>query len=228
MVGEVLEDLIAAGLDVDELAAKALAPEGETARRLTAEDIAAEKLGASRERLVVDNGIVSVKGDAAKQVSYGALARGQALVRTVDEKAVLKAVKDFEVMGQSPTRLDAVAKVTGTAEFPADRFPPGAQGGELGEGAAELALTGLYGGNVESVVLDRVRIDANGDHWIVDYKTSTHEGGDLEGFLAAETDRYRPQLARYADIYRNFAAVQVRCALYFPLLKEFVEVDVRT
>ena len=95
-----------------------------------------------------------------------------------------------------------------------------------GDGHAELALTGVVGGRVESVVLDRVRIDENGVHWIVDYKTSTHEGGGLEEFLAAETDRYRPQLARYSDIYRNFAAVEVRCALYFPLLQEFVEVDV--
>ena len=93
-----------------------------------------------------------------------------------------------------------------------------------GEGAAELALTGLYGGNVESVVLDRVRIDANGDHWIVDYKTSSHEGGNLEGFLRAETERYRSQLQKYAEIYSAWAGKTPRCALYFPLLQKFVEV----
>ena len=54
-----------------------------------------------------------------------------------------------------------------------------------GEGHAELALTGVIDGRIESVVLDRVRIDGDGTHWIVDYKTSTHEGGDLEGFLVA-------------------------------------------
>jgi ATP-dependent exoDNAse (exonuclease V) beta subunit len=95
-----------------------------------------------------------------------------------------------------------------------------------GEGHAELALTGVTDGRIESVVLDRVRVDADGTHWIVDYKTSTHEGGDLAGFLAAETERYRDQLARYANIYRNYAGADVRCALYFPLLQEFVEVDV--
>jgi ATP-dependent exoDNAse (exonuclease V) beta subunit len=94
-----------------------------------------------------------------------------------------------------------------------------------GDGYAELALTGVVDGRIESVVLDRVRIDADGVHWIVDYKTSTHEGGDLGGFLAAEIDRYRPQLARYAEIYGNFAAVKPRCALYFPLLQKFVEVN---
>lgn len=95
-----------------------------------------------------------------------------------------------------------------------------------GDGYAELELTGVVDGRIEAVVLDRVRVDDNGVHWIIDYKTSTHEGGDLDGFLAAEVDRYRPQLARYSEIYTSFAEVEARCALYFPLLQKFVEVDV--
>ena len=94
-----------------------------------------------------------------------------------------------------------------------------------GEGHAELALSGVYEGAVESVVLDRVRIDEAGVHWIVDYKTSTHEGGNLEGFLEAESIRYGPQLRKYAAIYGAWAGVEPRCALYFPLLGEFVEVQ---
>ena len=96
-----------------------------------------------------------------------------------------------------------------------------------GEGHTELPLSGVVEGQVESVVLDRVRIDEDGTHWIVDYKTSSHEGGRLEEFLQAETDRYRPQLARYAEIYGNYADVDVRCALYFPLLQEFVEIELQ-
>ena len=94
-----------------------------------------------------------------------------------------------------------------------------------GEGHAELALSGLFEGQVETVVLDRVRIDENGEHWIVDYKTSTHEGGNLEGFLDAEVTRYTPQLKKYAAIYRAFSGAEPRCALYFPLLQRFVEVQ---
>ncbi len=93
-----------------------------------------------------------------------------------------------------------------------------------GEGAAELALTGLYAGRIRSVVIDRVRIDDSGHHWIIDYKTGSHEGGDLESFLRAEARRYRSQLEMYASIYSNFAKAPVRCALYFPLLAHFVEV----
>jgi ATP-dependent exoDNAse (exonuclease V) beta subunit len=95
-----------------------------------------------------------------------------------------------------------------------------------GEGHAELPLTGMLGGRIESVVLDRVRVANDDTHWIVDYKTSSHEGGDLEKFLKAESDRYRAQLSKYAELYRNYSGCNVRCALYFPLLQEFVEVAV--
>ena len=92
------------------------------------------------------------------------------------------------------------------------------------QGHAELPLTGVVDGEVVSVVLDRVLIEED-THWIVDYKTSTHEGGDLEGFLRAECERYRPQLARYASLYAAWSGVKARCALYFPLLKAFVEIE---
>ena len=93
-----------------------------------------------------------------------------------------------------------------------------------GEGHTEFALSGVMQDRIESVVLDRVRIDDDGTHWIVDYKTSTHEGGRREEFLQAESDRYRPQLRKYSEMYRNYSGADVRCALYFPLLQEFVEV----
>jgi ATP-dependent helicase/nuclease subunit A len=96
-----------------------------------------------------------------------------------------------------------------------------------GEGAAELALTGIYDGEVSSVVLDRVRIDEHGKHWIVDYKTSTHEGGNLDAFLQAEIIRYTPQLQKYAHMYSKYSAAEVACALYFPLLQEFVEIPLQ-
>jgi isoquinoline 1-oxidoreductase len=88
-------------------------------------ELASETLGAPKDSLVVENGVVSVRGEPARRVSYGELARGQALVRTVDEEAVLKSVDEFEIMGRSPTRLDAEAKVTGAARYAADIQRPG-------------------------------------------------------------------------------------------------------
>lgn len=94
-----------------------------------------------------------------------------------------------------------------------------------GPGHAELALTGIWRGRVASIVLDRVRIDDEAVHWIVDYKTSTHEGGNLEGFLEQEAERYRQQLERYRSIYGAWSgAAEIRTALYFPMMKIFREV----
>ncbi|MEX2125747.1 MAG: UvrD-helicase domain-containing protein [Woeseia sp.] len=98
-----------------------------------------------------------------------------------------------------------------------------------GDGFAELPVTGVWNNGVESIVIDRVRVDGEGVHWIIDYKASTHEGGDLEGFVKQEADRYRQQLTKYAFLYRNLVAdpsITVRTALYFPLLREFCEVVV--
>jgi ATP-dependent exoDNAse (exonuclease V) beta subunit len=83
----------------------------------------------------------------------------------------------------------------------------------------------LYNGSLETIIIDRLRVAADGDHWIVDYKTSTHEGGDLAGFLQQESDRYRPQLQKYATLYGKLSSGRVRAALYFPLLQEFCEVS---
>jgi len=93
-----------------------------------------------------------------------------------------------------------------------------------GQGYAELSLTGVIDGELVTGVIDRIRIDGD-THWIVDYKTSSHEGGNLDGFIAAESDRYREQLERYKTLYESYAGVQARCALYFPLLGRFAELD---
>ena len=82
----------------------------------------------------------------------------------------------------------------------------------------ELALTGRVGGDVVSVVIDRTFVDEQGTRWIVDYKTSSHEGAGLEDFLDSEQQRYRPQLERYAALARHLGPESLRLGLYFPLL----------
>jgi ATP-dependent exoDNAse (exonuclease V) beta subunit len=130
-------------------------------------------------------------------------------------------------MGVGDAMLGEICERVGAA-LSGIRGDPRGQWLLTGEGHAELALSGIYDGKIESVLLDRVRIDDDGTHWIVDYKTSSHEGGGLDAFLQAESDRYRDQLRRYAGLYADFAQEPVRCALYFPLLQAFVEIDVGT
>ena len=87
--------------------------------------LASEKLGVPRDRLVVADGVVAVAGDPARRVTYGELAQGRRILRTVDDKAVLRTVREFTVMGTSPARLDARAKVTGAAQYAGDVRLPG-------------------------------------------------------------------------------------------------------
>jgi ATP-dependent exoDNAse (exonuclease V) beta subunit len=89
--------------------------------------------------------------------------------------------------------------------------------------ATELALTGRLGRDVVRVVIDRSFVDAAGVRWIVDYKTSRHEGAGLDAFLDSEQERYRPQLERYANLMRRRGPEPVRLGLYFPLLSAWRE-----
>ena len=97
----------------------------------------------------------------------------------------------------------------------------------LSEAESELALTGVFDGEIVSGVIDRTFVDEHGVRWIVDFKTGSHEGGGLEQFLADEVRRYRDQLQRYARLMKLFRPDQpVRAALYFPLMKQWREVRV--
>jgi ATP-dependent helicase/nuclease subunit A len=64
-----------------------------------------------------------------------------------------------------------------------------------------------------SYVIDRLIRDAQGIQWAVDYKTSSHQGTDVEGFLDRERERYGAQLDAYSAVLGG-----ARRALYFPLL----------
>jgi ATP-dependent helicase/nuclease subunit A len=65
---------------------------------------------------------------------------------------------------------------------------------------------------MRTYVIDRMFLD-DGTRWIIDYKTSQHEGADVERFLDQEGDRYATQLLGYAN-----AIPGSKQGLYFPLL----------
>jgi len=91
------------------------------------------------------------------------------------------------------------------------------------EAASELAITALIDGVVQSLRIDRSFVDRAGLRWIVDWKTSTHEGGDREAFLDNELARYAPQLRRYALAMQALDGRPQRVGLYFPLLDAWRE-----
>ena len=87
----------------------------------------------------------------------------------------------------------------------------------------EYPLSGVYDGKLVNVALDRTFIDQQGTRWIIDYKTSRHEGRDVEAFLDHEQRRYRPQLEKYGALMRQLGPEEIRLGLYFPLLRGWRE-----
>jgi ATP-dependent helicase/nuclease subunit A len=89
------------------------------------------------------------------------------------------------------------------------------------EAHSEWALSGVSAGRLRNVKIDRCFLDEEATRWVIDFKTSSHEGADLEAFLEREMQRYRPQLEGYVALARELGPQPVRAALYFPLLGAF-------
>src|SRR5215467_9631111 len=90
--------------------------------------LAAEKLGASAEQLTVRNGVVTVQGIPAKQVSYAQLiggrrfnvkikAEGAAADLKLAHDVQAKSVKEYATVGTTVPRFDLPPKVTGEAVY---------------------------------------------------------------------------------------------------------------
>ena len=86
----------------------------------------------------------------------------------------------------------------------------------------EFELSTMAQGRFRRYIVDRTFVE-NGRRWIIDYKTSAHTGGDLEGFLDNERERYRDQLEGYAALIRTRDSRPITLGLYFPLLQGWRE-----
>lgn len=95
---------------------------------------------------------------------------------------------------------------------------------EHDEAQSEFALSAVLDGRVLHIRVDRTFVE-NGVRWLVDYKIAERQGGDRERFLAIQADKYRADLERYARVLALYDPRPVRCALYLPLLGEFVSVE---
>lgn len=85
------------------------------------------------------------------------------------------------------------------------------------DSVCEYALTTVIDARTQSVVIDRTFVDADGNRWIIDYKTAVHEGEGLEQFFDEEVERYRDQLELYASVMAKTEQRPMMLGLYFPL-----------
>ncbi len=128
---------------------------------------------------------------------------------------------ELSLMGVGAEAVDAACERVANALL-------GALGDERGrwiisgahaEAVSEFGLTAILGGKLRRVVIDRTFVDIDGTRWIIDYKTSAHEGGDMTGFLDQEKARYAVQLNTYARLFAGLDSRPIKLGLYFPLLK---------
>jgi ATP-dependent exoDNAse (exonuclease V) beta subunit len=101
--------------------------------------------------------------------------------------------------------------------------------GEHRESYVEYELLMRSQSGIKRRIIDRCFIDAQGDAWIVDYKTATPLLDELpQDFIQREVEKYRSQLELYQKILLNherFANVNtIRLALYFTHYPAFHEI----
>jgi hypothetical protein len=87
----------------------------------------------------------------------------------------------------------------------------------------EYSLSGFINGRILNLVIDRCFVDSDEVRWVIDYKSSSHEGGGLEEFLDREQVRYKPQLDRYGQLFALKDPRPIRLGLYYPLLQGWRE-----
>ncbi|MBS0424333.1 MAG: UvrD-helicase domain-containing protein [Proteobacteria bacterium] len=87
----------------------------------------------------------------------------------------------------------------------------------------ELKISGIVNGKTMNWIIDRTFCDSNGIRWIIDYKTSSHEGSALEDFLDREQIRYQHQLNHYAKLMQQIDPQLIRLGIYFPLINGWRE-----
>jgi len=105
-------------------------------------------LAAAAQRWNVDVASLStqagtVLGPAGRKASYGELAEA-AMAMPVPEKVTLKDPKDFRIIGQATTRIDAKAKSSGQQDFGIDLHLPG-------QLTAVVARPPVFGGKIASL-----------------------------------------------------------------------------
>jgi nicotinate dehydrogenase subunit B len=117
----------------------AIQTDGWPMRRVAAEarrvllEMGSARLGVRADQLTVSAGVITVKADPSRRVSYGQLIGGKRFnvaltgsdVNATTGVANIKPVQDLKLVGQSPPRYDIPAKVDGSLKWAVDVKLPG-------------------------------------------------------------------------------------------------------
>jgi len=130
--------------------------------RATLLEMAAEHLSVPVEGLEVWDGLVTVKADKNKKVSYATLTSGKEIIKKLEKKPDLKKSSAFRFMGQSKLRVDSEEKVNGKARYSADIQLPGMRYARILRGPSLFSkMTGVDTSDAES--MEGVEVVRDGD-----------------------------------------------------------------
>lgn len=87
--------------------------------------------------------------------------------------------------------------------------------------AREAPFTSVVDGELLHIVVDRTFVE-DGTRWIIDYKSTVLAGDDDE--IAAQCQKHRPQLRRYAKVLGKLDDLPIRTALFYTAIARLVEV----
>ncbi|MCY4014545.1 MAG: UvrD-helicase domain-containing protein [Gammaproteobacteria bacterium] len=85
----------------------------------------------------------------------------------------------------------------------------------------EAPFTSVVDGDLQHIVVDRTFV-TDGTRWVVDYKSTVLAGDDDE--IAAQCQKHRPQLRRYAKVLGELDDLPIRTALFFTAIPRLIEV----
>jgi len=108
----------------------ALALAGATAREALF-DMASKRLGVPADQLAVKDGVISVKTDAAKKVSYAELIGGKKFNLTLNNRAKRKNASEWTVLGTPVPRIEIPVMATGQFEYVHNVRVPGMLHGQV-------------------------------------------------------------------------------------------------
>ncbi len=88
-------------------------------------EMAGEQLDANPDELFIEAGVIAVRGDPARAITYAALMGGKRFQREVRGDAPLKSPASYRTVGVSQPRVDLPLKFTGQPSFVHDLRLPG-------------------------------------------------------------------------------------------------------
>jgi nicotinate dehydrogenase subunit B len=168
-------------------------------------EMAAAKLDTPKSELVVNDGTVSVREHAERNITYAALMGGKLFKRTVPQQGAVKHADLYRVVGTSNPRVDLPLKVTGQPAFIQDLRVPGMLHGRVARPPSEQAkFISMKEDSVRDVP-DLVRVFHQGNY--VGVITEREEQTILAAQLFNVQWDEKPTLPRMADLYQHLRAL---------------------